>query len=81
MWPAVIKRLLLRFTSLSPQDFDSVPRIRRIFGFIVRPRANRPLSIMAQALERLVLSTVRCVCVAQKQKRVADAMIEAEKTM
>jgi len=36
---------------------------------------------MAQALERLVLSTVRCVCVAQKQKRVADAMIEAEKTM
>src|SRR5437762_9654638 len=66
MWPAVIKRLLLRFTSLSPQDFDSVPRIRRIFGFIVVQ--TRPLSIMAQALERLVLSTVRCVCVAQMQK-------------
>src|SRR5712692_11261540 len=39
----------------------------------------RPLRIMAKVLERLVLSIVRCFCVAQKQKGVADAMIEAVK--
>ena len=33
---------------------------------------------MAQTLEHLVLSTVRCFCVVQKQKGVADAMIEAK---
>src|SRR2546426_341760 len=32
---------------------------------------------MAYALERLVLSTVRCFCVVQKQQEVADAMNEA----
>ena len=38
----------------------------------------RPLRIMAYVLEHLVISTVRYFCVAQKQKGVADAMIEAE---
>ena len=37
----------------------------------------RPRSLMASALERLVLSTVRCFCVIQKQQEVADAMIQA----
>src|SRR6266699_6965540 len=32
---------------------------------------------MTQVLGFLVLSTVRCFCIAQKQKGVADAMIEA----
>jgi len=32
---------------------------------------------MAYVLERLVLSTVRFFCIAQKQKGVAEAMIEA----
>jgi len=32
---------------------------------------------MAYVLERLVLSTVRVFCIAQKQKGVAEAMIEA----
>ena len=34
---------------------------------------------MSYVLERLVISTVRYFCVAQKQKGVADAMIEAGK--
>jgi len=33
---------------------------------------------MAYVLESLVLSTVRCFCVAQRQKGVADAVIEAD---
>jgi hypothetical protein len=33
---------------------------------------------MTQALERLFISRVRCFCIAQKQRGVADAMIEAD---
>ena len=33
---------------------------------------------MAKSIEHLVISIVRCFCVVQKQKGVADAMIEAE---
>jgi len=41
----------------------------------------RPRSIMAYVLERLVLSIVRCFCRAQKQKGVADALIEAKPSL
>jgi len=37
----------------------------------------RPLKIMAQTPECLVISKVRRFCIAQKQKGVAGAMIEA----
>jgi hypothetical protein len=39
----------------------------------------RPLRIIAQVLEPVVLSTVRRFCVVQKQKGVAGAMIKAQK--
>ena len=41
----------------------------------------RPRITMAQVLERLVLSIVRSFCIAQKQKGVANAMIEAERAL
>src|SRR6266446_5544750 len=37
----------------------------------------RPRRILAKVAERLDLSTVGCFCVVQKQRGVADAMIEA----
>ena len=40
----------------------------------------RPLRIIAQVTEPIVLLTVRCFCVVQKQKGVAGAMIEARKS-
>ena len=36
---------------------------------------------MASSLEILALVTVRCFCIVQKQKGVADAMIEARECM
>src|SRR2546430_17044849 len=46
-------------------------------GFDHRVSHFRPLRIIASVLKPLVISTVRYFCVAQKQKGVADAMIEA----
>jgi hypothetical protein len=49
---------------------------RRLMGLDHRIGHFLPLRIMAESLEGLVLSIVKCFCVIQKQKEVADAMIE-----
>src|SRR5215211_4620262 len=61
-----------RAASSAAVDFVSTKK-----GLDHRVGHFRPLSIMAYILKRLVLSTVRCFCVVQQQKGVADAMIEA----
>jgi hypothetical protein len=62
-----------RAASSAAVDFVSTKK-----GLDHRVGHFRPLSIMAYILKRLVLSTVRCFCVVQQQKGVADAMIEAQ---
>ena len=49
----------------------------RSFGLDHRVGHLRPLSLLAYDLARLVLSSVRSFCMAQKQPGVVDAMIDA----
>jgi len=56
-------------------DWPSRSKERKI-GLDYRAVHFRPLSIIPQVLKSIVISTVRCFCVVQKQKGVAGAMIE-----
>ena len=71
-------------SSATPQagynPFQTVKNCART-GLDHRAGHFRPLRIIAQALEPIVLSTVRCFCVVQKQKGVAGAMIEAQEPL
>ena len=65
-----------RHLSIARQRQDG---LELIVGLDHRVGHFRPRRILAKVAERLDLSTVGCFCVVQKQRGVADAMIEARK--
>jgi hypothetical protein len=67
----------ISLTGSASAGFGFLGRIDRSGGLDHRVGHFLPLSIMAEALERLVLSAFKHFCIAQKLKGVADAMIEA----
>ncbi len=64
--------------------FDHVVALSHVQGeaYEKRPRSlRRPLRISGQVLERFILSIVRCFCMAQVQKGVADTVIKAKRNI